>query len=274
MASILEEIVEKTRSDLSKRRREVSWNELESFPGFEKEKKSLAEALTSDDSISIIAEVKKGSPSKGIIRHDFNPKKIAEQYIDGGASAISVLTDAPFFMGSPGYLTEIAEFSPIPLLRKDFLIDPYQIKEAAAIGADAVLLIATICDGSQLSELLTAAREFKVEALVECYHESEVDSLKWDEIDILGVNNRDLNTFTVDLHRGVELLKKAPDGVVTVSESGLKTAADLAVLHKNGIDAALIGEQFMRQPDPGKALKEMIENQNKLTDNQNFNHGR
>lgn len=267
MTNILDDIVEKTRTDLSKRRREVSWNELESFQGFEREKKSLSEALYSKASISIIAEVKKGSPSKGIIRHDFNPQKIAEQYIEGGASAISVLTDAPFFMGSPDYLTKISEISSIPVLRKDFLIDPYQIKEASAIGADAVLLITTLCEGNQLSELIAAANEFGLETLVECYHESEVDSLNWDEVAIFGVNNRDLKTFIVDLHRGVELLKKAPEGVVTVSESGLKTAADLDVLYKNGIDAALIGEQFMRQPDPGKALKEMIENQKKLIEN-------
>jgi indole-3-glycerol phosphate synthase len=267
MASILDDIIEKTRSDLEKRKREITWKELESFPGFEKSKMSFSDALVADDSVAIIAEVKKGSPSKGVIRHDFDPKKIAGQYIDGGASAISVLTDAPFFMGSTDYLEAIAEISPIPVLRKDFLIDPYQVKEAAALGADAVLLIATICEGNQLSELLAAVKEFKLQALVECYHEAEVDSLSWDEIEILGVNNRDLNTFAVDLHRGVELLKKAPGGVVTVSESGLQTAADLAVLHENGIDAALIGEHFMKQADPGKALKEIIENHKKLIEN-------
>jgi len=264
MASILEEIVHKTQDDLYKRKRNVSLKDLESFAGFEKKRRSLAKALSTDGEISVIAEVKKGSPSKGIIRKDFNPKKIAEQYIEGGAAAISVLTDEPFFMGSPKYLAEIAEISPVPLLRKDFLVDPYQIKEAAALGADAVLLIATICDGKQLSELLAATKEFGLEALVECYHKEEVNSLNWSEIEILGVNNRDLKTFTVDLHRGIELLKKAPDQVVTVSESGLKTAADLAVLHKNGIDAALIGEQFMRQDDPGAALQKMIGDYKKL----------
>ncbi|REL38302.1 indole-3-glycerol phosphate synthase TrpC [Rhodohalobacter sp. SW132] len=265
MASILDEIVHKTQHDLNRRKRDVSLKELESFAGFEKQRRSLVDALSVEGEVSIIAEVKKGSPSKGIIRQDFNPKKIAEQYISGGAAAISVLTDEPFFMGSPRYLAEIAEISPVPLLRKDFLVDPYQIKEAAAIGADAVLLIATICEGSQLSELLAATKEFGLEALVECYHEEEVDSLNWKEIDILGVNNRDLKTFTVDLHRGVELLKKAPESVIKVSESGLKTAADLAVLHNNGIDAALIGEQFMRQDNPGDALKKMIEETKKLT---------
>jgi len=267
MASILEEIVHKTRSDLKKRQREVSLKELESFAGFEKKKQSLSEALTAANSVSVIAEVKKGSPSKGIIRKDFNPKKIAEQYIEGGAAAISVLTDEPFFMGSPKYLADISEISTVPLLRKDFLVDPYQIKEASAIGADAVLLIATLCDGEQLSELLQAANEYGLEALVECYHESEVDVMNWDKTTILGVNNRDLNTFSVDLHRGVELLKKAPGHVVTVSESGLKTAADLAVLHKNGIDAALIGEQFMKQADPGAALNNIIAEYKELTEN-------
>jgi len=259
MANILEEIVDKTRSDLEKRRRNVSLVDLESFEGFEKEKLSLAEALQASGTVSIIAEVKKGSPSKGIIRKDFNPKKIAEQYIEGGAAALSVLTDVPFFNGSPDYLADISRISPVPLLRKDFIIDPYQVKEAAALGADALLLIATLMKGNQLSELLAATKEFGLEALVECYHESEVDAMNWDEIQILGVNNRDLTTFTVDLHRGIDLLKKAPEGIVTISESGLKTAADLAVLHKNGIHAALIGEQFMRQPDPGQALQQMID---------------
>lgn len=265
MGSILDDIIEKTRYDLSKRRKKVSEKEFESFSGFEKSKRSMSEALTGSD-ISIIAEIKKGSPSKGIIRHDFAPAKIAEQYIEGGASAISVLTDEPFFMGSLDYLRVVSEMSPVPVLRKDFLIDPYQVKEASAYGADAVLLIATICEGNQLEELLAAVKEFGMQALVECYYEEEVDALNWNDVEILGVNNRDLKTFTVDLHRGIELLNKAPDGVVTVSESGLKTAADLAVLHKNGIDAALIGEQFMRQENPGESLSGMKKELEKLVE--------
>jgi len=259
MTTILDKIVGKTDSDLAKRKRKVSWKDLESFEGFEKKKRSMAEALKKNDEVSIIAEIKKGSPSKGIIRHDFNPEKLAEQYIDGGAAAISVLTDKPFFMGSLEYLQAVSDISSIPVLRKDFLIEPYQVKEASAYGADAVLLIATICKGNQLQELLAATREFGLEALVECYHEEEVDNLDWDKVDIVGVNNRDLSTFTVDLHRGVDLLKKSPAETVRVSESGLSSADDLVFLHKNSIDAALIGEHFMRKPDPGDALKKMIE---------------
>lgn len=266
MADILSEIEEKTRSDLKKRIREVSISELENFQHYEKERLDFKSALKSDGSISIIAEIKRASPSKGEIRPDFNPTEIAKAYIDHSASAISVLTDAPFFKGSLRYMEDIAKFSPIPLLRKDFIIDPYQMKEARAFGADAVLLIATMYSGSQLSELLFAANEYGLQALVECYHEEEVLDLNWSEIDILGVNNRDLKTFTVNLHRGVKLLEMAPDHVATVSESGIHKPEDLVILHKHGIDAALIGEYFMKQSSPGLALKELLETFEEIID--------
>lgn len=259
MATILDQIVEKTASDLAKRKGKISWDNLESFAGFEKKKQSLAKALKKDNKVSVIAEIKKGSPSKGVIRHDFDPVRLAEHYLKGGAAAISVLSDEPFFMGSLEYLRAVSEISTVPVLRKDFIIDPYQVKEASAYGADAILLIATICKGDQLDELLAATKEFGLEALVECYHEEEVDTLDWDKIKILGVNNRDLSTFDVDLHRGVKLLKKSPGESVRVSESGLSTANDLFFLHKNNIDAALIGEHLMRKENPGDTLMQMLE---------------
>ena len=231
MADILDKITNQTREDLKKRKREVSFRDLESFQGYEKERLPFADALRGD-SVSIIAEVKKASPSKGVIRDDFDPVKIADTYIENSASAISVLTDTPFFQGSLQYLEKISDISPIPLLRKDFIIDPYQIKEARAYGADAVLLIVTMYEGSQLSELL---------------------------IKILGVNNRDLKKFEVDLHRGIELLQLAPDEIVTVSESGIHRPEDLMKLFKNGIQSALIGEHFMRQPDIGTGLRQFLE---------------
>lgn len=258
MASILEKITDQTKEDLKKRKREISFQDFESFPRFESQRKSFSEALKVDHSVSIIAEVKKASPSKGLIRQDFDPLKIADRYIESGASAISVLTDEPFFQGSLKYLERISELIPIPLLRKDFIIDPYQVKEARAYGADAVLLIATICEGSQLSELLAAVKEMGLQALVECYHQEEIESLNWDEIEIVGVNNRNLNTFEVDLHRGIELLKMAPEGVVRVSESGIHKKEDIQKLQENDIHSALIGEHLMRQSDPGKALKELL----------------
>lgn len=264
MADILQKIVEQTKEDLAKRKRKVSYSDFCSFSQFEKSRKSFRDALQKNSTVSLITEVKKASPSKGVIRADFNPVKLADAYIENGASAISVLTDEPFFQGSLTYLEAISEISSVPLLRKDFLIDPYQIKEARAYGADAVLLIATICEGNQLSELLAAAKEFDMQALVECYHEQEIDSLNWDEIEIMGVNNRNLNTFEVDLHRGVHLLQKASENVVRISESGIHKPDDILVLYKNGIHAALIGEHFMRQSDPGKAVRDLIDEVDKL----------
>lgn len=258
MADILEKIANQTREDLKKRKREISFRDLESLKGYEKDRLNFAEALSSD-SVSIIAEVKKASPSKGVIRADFDPLKVADTYIENGASAISVLTDEPFFQGSLKYLEQISDVSPIPLLRKDFVIDPYQIKEAKAYGADAVLLIVTMYEGSQLSELLAAANEFEIQALVECYEQEEVESLDWEEIQILGVNNRDLKKFEVDLHRGIELLEMAPKDIVTVSESGIHKPEDLMKLYQHNIHSALVGEHFMRQSNIGDGLKRFID---------------
>lgn len=259
MPTILERITEQTKEDLKKRKQKVFLSDFESFRAYEKDRLPFSDALKKDGAVSIIAEVKKASPSKGVIREDFDPEKIAGQYIENGASAISVLTDGPFFKGSLSYLEKISHISPIPLLRKDFIIDPYQVKEARAYGADAVLLIATICEGSQLSELLAAAGEFGLQALVECYHAEEIEELNWEQVEVVGVNNRDLSTFEVDLHRGVDLLQQAPGHVVRVSESGIHKPEDLMVLADHNIHSALIGEYFMRQKDTGAALKEFLE---------------
>lgn len=269
MPTILDEIVEQTAIDLKKRKRKVSFKDLESHELFEQPVRPFKEALANANELSIIAEIKKASPSKGLIRKDFDPAKIARQYRQGGASAISVLTDQPAFQGSLEYLETASKEVDIPLLRKDFIIDPYQVKEAKAFGADAVLLIVTISEGAQLSELLHATREFGIKALVECYSEKDVQTIDFNLVDILGANNRDLRTFEVDLHHGVKLLQQAPEGTVRVSESGLSTAEDLQFIRGEGIDAALIGEYFMRQPDPGKAveqLKKDLQNLNKETD--------
>ncbi len=258
MADILQKIAEKTREDLVKRKREISLRELDSFSMYEKSRLDFLSSISRPDKINIIAEIKKASPSKGIIRNDFDPADIAEQYIDNGAAAISVLTDEPFFKGSLKYLETVAAISPIPLLRKDFILEPYQVKEARAFGADAVLLIVTMYDGTQLDELLAAANEFGLAALVECYHESELQRLNWDKVQIVGVNNRNLSTFEVDLHRGIDLLCSTPDHVIKVSESGLHSPDDLKLLHRNGIHAALIGEHLMKQQNIGEGLKSIL----------------
>src|SRR5699024_1335256 len=257
MATILDEIVEQTVRDLQKRKSEIAIKEFESFELYEQPSRPFKEALQSDDEVSIIAEVKKASPSKGLIRPDFDPQKIARQYEEGGAAAISVLTDRPAFQGDLKYLEYASKAVSIPMLRKDFVIDLYQVNEAKAFGADAVLLIATITEGEQLSELLHACREFKVQALVECYSQNDLKNVIFDQVEVLGANNRDLHTFEVDLHRGVELLHQAPEETVLVSESGLHAPEDLQYLYEQHIDAALIGEYFMRQPDPGEAVRQM-----------------
>lgn len=265
MSTILDNIVAQTKDDLKKRKSEISFNDLHSLQGFEKSRISFKNALSKDpEVVSIIAEVKKGSPSKGVIREDFNPVDIALRYEGGGASAISVLTDSPFFMGSLDYLQSISDQVKLPLLRKDFIIDPFQIKEARAYGADAVLIIVAITEGQQLSELVVAAKEFELDALVECYDQADFDRLNFNEVDILGVNNRDLKNFEVDVHRGISILKQAPEGTVLVSESGLSTGRDLALLKSKGVHSALIGEYFMRQPEPGKAVAQLLEQSSKV----------
>lgn len=258
MPNILEEIVEQTAVDLKKRKRKVSFNDLSDLELFESQTRDFKEALVTDD-VGIIAEIKKASPSKGVIRKDFNPQKIARQYQQGGASAISVLTDNPAFQGSLDYLKLASTETNIPLLRKDFIIDPYQVKEAKAYGADAVLLIVSITDGNQLAELIDAAQEYELGTLVECYTHEDLKRVDFEDTDILGVNNRDLRTFDVDLHRGIEQLHQAPEDTVLVSESGLSSANNLHLLFEENIDAALIGEYFMRQPNPGRAVQQMKE---------------
>jgi indole-3-glycerol phosphate synthase len=259
MATILEKIVEQTAEDLKKRRRSITFAELETLPDFERERRPFGKALTNSKTVSIIAEIKKASPSKGVIRKDFDPQKLAAQYQQGGAAALSVLTDEPAFQGNLDYLKIVSNEVNIPLLRKDFIIDSYQIKEARAFGADAVLLIAAITNGHQLQELHHAANDLDLECLVECYSEDDLKQVDLKQVKILGANNRDLHTFHVDVHRGIALLHKAPESTILVSESGLQSAEDLKLLHDEGIHAALIGEHFMRQDDPGEAVRKMLD---------------
>jgi len=258
MATILDKIVAQTSEDLVKRKQQLSFNDLHSMEGFEKKRIDFKSAISKSDRVSVIAEVKKGSPSKGVIREDFNALDIALRYEEGGASAISVLTDKPFFMGDLEYLNIISNRVHLPLLRKDFIIDPFQIKEARSYGADAVLIIVAITEGNQLNELLAAAKEFELSALVECYDQEDFDRIDFNEVEILGVNNRDLKNFEVDVHRGINILQQAPIDTILVSESGISSGEDMALLMKEGIHSVLIGEHFMRKDDPGKAVNDLI----------------
>lgn len=199
--------------------------------------------------MSFICEVKKASPSKGLIAPDFPYVEIAKEYEQAGAAAISVLTERDYFQGSPKYLQDIAHTVMTPVLRKDFIMDDYQVYEARAIGAAAILLICAILDDNQLRHFLQLARELGLSALVEAHDEDEVRRALAVGAKIIGVNNRNLKDFTVSLENSFRLRPLVPPDVVFVAESGIKTAADVGALYKHGVDAVLIGETFMRSDD-------------------------
>ncbi len=252
--SILDTIVSSVRSQLPIRMREMPISSLEDRPLFSRKPLSFASALRKTD-LTIIAEIKRASPSAGVIRDDFDAAQIAASYSHSGADAISVVTESEYFQGSVDYLEDVRACTRLPLLRKDFIVDPYQICEARAYGADAVLLIVCVLSAQQLIELQDAASELHLSTLIEVHQEDELDRIDLERTQILGVNNRDLATFEVDVLRAGRILANIPDRVVRVAESGMRTGEDLAVARRRGIDAVLIGEAFMRAPDPGARLE-------------------
>jgi len=208
---------------------------------------------------AIIAEVKKGSPSKGVIRESFDPVEIAGIYQANGASCLSVLTDEHFFMGHLGFLALIRETVSLPLLRKDFIIDPYQIYEARAAGADAILLIAASLQLEQLQEYYALAREIHLDVLLEVHDEAEMEMALRTACPLIGVNNRNLRTFVTDLDTTVRLAGMLPAGRVLVAESGINSRADIQFLSDAGATAFLVGESLMREADIGAKLRELVE---------------
>ncbi len=225
-----------------------AYNELEPF-AFEK-------ALQGED-MSFICEVKKASPSKGIIAENFPYIDIALAYQEAGANAISCLSEPLFFLGSDAYLKAIKQAVKIPVLRKDFIIDEYMVYESKVMGADALLLIAAILDKEQMREYFSLATSLGLSVLVEAHNESEVKNALEIDSRIIGVNNRDLKTFQVDLHTSIYLRGLVPNDRIFVSESGIQTREDIMLLEQNNVDAVLIGEWFMRQQDKTKALQNL-----------------
>lgn len=256
--SILDQIVRDTRQLVQQRKSKVKLSELEGGQHFDRELLDFAAALRSDE-IAIISEIKKASPSQGVIRDAYDPTEIAKRYEDAGAAAISVLTEPNYFQGSLDHLAAVRGATSLPLLRKDFVVDVYQLFEARAYGADGVLLIAAVLDRIHLRDLVQAARELGLTPLVEVYQTKELDRIDFDLISVLGVNNRDLRTFEVDVDHALRVFAEVPDGLVRVSESGISAAQELVYLRENGVDAALIGETFMRAEDPGEALGRLRE---------------
>lgn len=256
--SILNEIIRDTRELVERRKKETPVAELKERPFYDdRDPHSLVEALK-ERGMSFIAEVKKASPSKGVIRDDFDPAAIAQQYAANDVSAISVLTEPLHFEGSIEHLAWIRAHVPdVPLLRKDFIVDPYQLVEARAVGADAVLLIATALDPGHLSELHAAATELGLSCLVEVYSREDLEKIDWDQVEILGVNNRDLSTFDVDIENSLRIFDDVPRAVGRVAESGLSDPQTLVRLRQAGINGVLIGEHFMRAENPGQALADL-----------------
>ncbi|OGV77129.1 MAG: indole-3-glycerol-phosphate synthase [Methylotenera sp. RIFCSPLOWO2_02_FULL_45_14] len=207
---------------------------------------------------AVIAEIKKASPSKGIIRADFKPADIAKSYEQGGAACLSVLTDVEYFQGSAEYLKQARAACKLPVLRKDFMIDAYQVYEARAMGADCILLIAAAIDLARMRELETIAHSLRMAVLVEVHNGEELDLALQLDTPLLGINNRNLRTFEVTLDTTLGLLARIPENKIVVTESGIFTNDDVALMRKNNVHTFLVGEAFMRQPEPGIELAKVF----------------
>ena len=259
--TVLKKIFDRKIEEVAERRAARPMSEIESAVtsadptrGF---RRSLADRLERGDA-AVIAEVKKASPSKGVIRADFQPAEIAASYEAGGAACLSVLTDIDFFQGADAYLEAARGACSLPVLRKDFTLDPYQIWEARALGADAILLIVACLELPLLKDLHDCATGLGLDVLVEVHDEAELDEALTLGGDLIGINNRDLHTFETSLDTTYRLLERIPDGVQVVTESGFSARDQVVEMRRNGVDTFLIGETFMRAADPGAALAEMF----------------
>jgi indole-3-glycerol phosphate synthase len=250
-------ILEQKRDEVSRSKADRPLGRLMESDQYGRETRSIASALRTKG-FGIIAEVKKASPSKGVLRRDFQPVEIARSYQAGGASALSVLTDEKFFQGSLSYLREIRQETDLPLLRKDFIVDSYQLHEAKAAGADAVLLIVAALSMSELLEFQAEAAAIGLETLVEVHTAGELEAASKAGALFIGINNRNLDTFETDIETSVRLAGELPAGSIGIGESAISTPADLDRLKDAGLTGALIGEALMRVSDPGRELAAMM----------------
>ena len=260
MAQILDDIIKKTKEDLEKRKVDypLEWlgRSLAYNPFAPKDVKTALRS-TKENPYRIIAEVKKASPSKGIIREDFDPMVIGQAYEKGGADSLSILTEPHFFQGDKEYLGMVRRYTSIPLLRKDFIVDKYQLVEALAYGADYVLLIATALSRKELKELLNYTRHLGMEALVEIHDKMDLTKAVFAGADIIGINHRNLETFEMDMSLSERLIPLIPKNKIIVAESGITDHNTVKELSSVGADAFLVGEHFMRQNDITQAVKEL-----------------
>lgn len=261
--TILLKILQRKAEEVAQRRVQNSISSLEARISEQPLARGFAAAIQSRVAraeAAVIAEVKKASPSKGVIREDFQPPQIAASYQAGGATCLSVLTDVDFFQGSDLYLEQAREACDLPVIRKDFTIDPYQVLEARAIGADAILLIAAALEYEQMNELASTAAEAGLDVLVEVHDRAELERALELPTPLIGINNRDLHTFEMRLETTLDLLPFIPDDRVVVTESGIHTSEDVAVMRRKGVHAFLVGEAFMRADEPGEKVRELFFN--------------
>ncbi len=256
--SIIDKILEVKKEEIKKLRADYSISRFKDSEFFDKKKKSISESLSRDNNISIIAEIKKASPSKGIIKNDFDHKKIAEIYLRNRVNGISILTDKIFFKGDIKYLNDIADYSDVPLLRKDFIIDEYQILETKSNGADAILLISEVLSENQIRELTHAAIEINLEVLLELHSVDQISKIDFEMNKLIGINNRNLSDFSVNINSTAEIAKILPKETLIVSESGIKTAEDINSLKETNTQAILVGEHLMRSNNIGESLSQLI----------------
>ncbi|MCU0879144.1 MAG: indole-3-glycerol phosphate synthase TrpC [Pirellulaceae bacterium] len=258
MSTILDKIVDTKREEIARARAAMPLERLRDQLADAPPIRDFFAPLAADGPIRLIAEVKKASPSKGVIRPDFDPVAIARDYAAGGATCLSVLTDEVYFQGRLDYLRQIRAAVELPLLRKDFILDTYQLVEARVAGADAVLLIAECLDDCQLRKLHNEAIELGLVPLVEFYEEANLPRVLEAGAQLVGVNNRDLRTFEVDLEHVVRMRRLVPAETVLVGESGIHTREDVLRLEMAGIDAMLVGESLMRQADVRTAVRQLL----------------
>jgi len=258
--TILQRILETKREEVAHRSYRQNLATIRALASDQSEIRGFSHRVSelSVDGTAVIAEVKKASPSAGIIREDFRPAEIALSYEQGGAACLSVLTDEHYFKGHDDYLVQARNACSLPVLRKDFMVDPWQVHESRALGADCILLIVAALPRDLLQELDGLAREIGLDVLVEAHNGEEVENALTTGAKLVGVNNRDLHTFTTDLGTSENLKPKIPESRTMVTESGIHTVHDVERMRSSGIHAFLVGEAFMRAPDPGLALKHLF----------------
>ncbi len=255
---ILDQIVEEKKKEVEQAKVEVPLAKLIERSSSVGQLRGFKEAITQPGKISLIAEIKKASPSKGVLREEFEPVEIARTYESSGACALSILTDKKFFQGDIAYLNAVREAVNLPILRKDFIVDKYQIYESVCSGADSVLLIAQLLSEDELSEFSKVCAQLNLEAVWEVHNEKDLDKVLPQDVTIIGINNRNLQTFEEDLRLSAQLIKKIPKGKIVVSESAIKSSKDVKYLQDLGVNAVLIGETFMRSPDISSKVKELM----------------